>query len=228
MLGGVLSFFKLEEDKVILSSLAFSSGIMVSISIFELIPSAFNYLFYMYKLKGIFLLCIFILIGILFFYFFDKLFIKDMNNLYRLGFFSMVAIIIHNIPEGILTFLLASNNLKLGIIMALSIALHNIPEGISIMIPIYYGTGSRKKALLYTFIAGISEFFGGLVFYLLFGKYINNLFLSFLFSFISGVMIYLSLFELFPKTFEYKNERLSLLYFMIGIIFFFILHIFLH
>ena len=228
LLGGFISFFKIKENLIVLSSLAFASGIMLSISLLDLLPSAFKQLLYIYGLKGVFLLVLFFFLGGVVFFILDKLLTDSGDNLYRVGFFSMIAIIIHNIPEGILTFLLSSNNLELGLIMALSIALHNVPEGISIMIPIYYSTGSRKKAFLFTIVAGLSEFVGGVLFYILFGKYMNSLMFGFLFSFISGVMIYLSLFELIPKSFEYKKINLSVLFFMIGILFFLVVHIFLH
>ena len=44
----------------------------------------------------------------------------------------MVAIVLHNIPEGIATFITSNNNLKLGITLTIAIALHNIPEGLAV------------------------------------------------------------------------------------------------
>ena len=37
--------------------------------------------------------------------------------------------------------------------ICLAIALHNIPEGISIAVPIYYSTGSKFKAIIYTLLS---------------------------------------------------------------------------
>ena len=65
----------------------------------------------------------------------------------------MLAIILHNIPEGIATFITTTNNVKLGVALTIAIALHNIPEGISISIPIYYSTNSKLKSFIYTFIS---------------------------------------------------------------------------
>ena len=58
------------------------------------------------------------------------------NQLYKLGLISVVALMLHNIPEGITTFISSSLDSKLGIVLAASIALHNIPEGISLAVPI--------------------------------------------------------------------------------------------
>ena len=41
--------------------------------------------------------------------------------------------------------------LTLGTSIALAVAVHNIPEGIAVAVPLYYGTGSRKKALFIPF-----------------------------------------------------------------------------
>ena len=55
------------------------------------------------------------------------------------GIFSMIAIIIHNIPEGIATFLTTTSNLNLGLKLTIAIALHNIPEGLFVLIVAYKG-----------------------------------------------------------------------------------------
>ena len=47
-------------------------------------------------------------------------------------------------------FIASNNDVSLGISLAVAIAMHNIPEGISIMVPVYYGSGSYKKAFLFT------------------------------------------------------------------------------
>ena len=123
------------------------------------------------------------------------------NNLYKLGIISMIALILHNIPEGMITFLTTSKNTSLGISLSLSIALHNIPEGMIISIPIYYGEGSRKKACFYTLIAALSEPFGALISYL-FLYNINNFLFAILLSMTAGIMIYLSIYEI-----KYYKEK---------------------
>jgi ZIP family zinc transporter len=52
---------------------------------------------------------------------------------------------LHNFPEGIATFVTASNNLELGMGIALAVALHNIPEGLAVAGPVYAATGSNAK-----------------------------------------------------------------------------------
>ena len=131
----------------------------------------------------------------------------------------MLALMIHNIPEGILTFSTTTTNISLGLTLALSIMFHNIPEGLSISIPIYYSTNSRRKAVFYTAISGFSEVFGAILTYLFLFKYINNYFIGIILSLTTGIMIYISIFELLKNSFEYNKKRISYLFFIIGFIF---------
>ena len=48
-------------------------------------------------------------------------------------------------------------------LLTLAITLHNIPEGMSISVPILHATGSKKKAILYTALSGITEPIGALL-----------------------------------------------------------------
>jgi len=87
-------------------------------------------------------------------------------KLMRMGLFTALAIGIHNFPEGLATFLAALQDPKLGIAIAIAIALHNIPEGISVSVPIFYATGNRKKAFLYSVLSGMAEPVGAGIAYL--------------------------------------------------------------
>lgn len=118
------------REKLISYSLIFSAGIMIFISLFDLIPNSINYLMNFYNfIPSIIIGIIFILFGIVFTHFIDNFLVEDSNNLYKVGIISMIALIIHNIPEGIITFLTTTKDIKLGLPLACSIALHNIPDG---------------------------------------------------------------------------------------------------
>jgi ZIP family zinc transporter len=132
------------------------------------------------------------------------------KKLYRVGIIAMLSIILHNIPEGIATFMASTSNIKLGLTLALAIALHNIPEGISISVPIYYATNSKKKAFLYTFISGISEFFGAVLTYFFLKNFINDFLMGALFASIAGIMFYIGIYELLPTSFKYKKNKPTL------------------
>lgn len=106
----------------------------------------------------------------------------------------------------------------LGLSICIAIAMHNIPEGISIAIPIYYSTKSKFKAILYTLISALSELVGAIITYLFLGKFINDMFLGLLFSFIAGIMIQISFSKLLPTGNDYNN-KMAKIFFVIGFIF---------
>ena len=200
------------KEKIISSGLSFASGVMLFVSIVDLIPESISILGSSFWRGGVF----FILFGIFFGYVMDYKF--NNNSLYGVGIISMISIILHNIPEGIITFVSTSMNVRLGISLSIAIILHNIPEGISISVPIYYATGSKIKGFLYTFISGFSEFLGAIVGYFFF-PFFSEFVLGCLFSFIAGVMLFVSIFELFPKSFSYGYYKLGIILFVIGCFF---------
>lgn len=220
ILGVIPTFFKEKhKDTIINLSLSFSVGIMATISFTSLIPEAINYLenknFAIYLIVSIF-----VVLGIISSMLIDDSIEKIIpnNKLYKLGIVSIIALMLHNIPEGITTFITTSNNLKLGLTLSLAIALHNIPEGIAIAVPIYYSTNSRFKAIIYTIISGFSEFFGSILAYLFLAKYVNNQFLAFILALTAGIMIHISFYELLPNAKDYQNKKLTILGIIAGII----------
>lgn len=224
LIGTIPIFIKNKSNKIIVKSLSFAAGVMITVSITDLIPEGINYINNTFKIiPTILITLIFITIGIIISITIDK-YINREGELYKVGIISMIAIILHNIPEGIATYLATNANKILGIKLAIAIALHNIPEGISIAIPIYYGTKSRGKALLYTLFSALSEPLGALLAYLFLSKIINDNIMGILMSLIAGIMIQIAVYELIPTSLKYKNKKLSIVYLIIGILFMIINH----
>lgn len=132
------------------------------------------------------------------------------SSLLRMGYMSAIAITIHNFPEGLATFTATLKDPNLGIPIAVAIAIHNIPEGISVAIPLYFSTGSRKKAFTYSFLSGVSEPLGALVGYLFLMRFFNDLILGIIFALVAGIMVYISLDELLPASEKYGEHHLSI------------------
>lgn len=94
---------------------------MAGVSILDLIPESINFLNNEFLFfKSIIMVILFTLLGIVMAYFTGK-YIPDNNSikgdktLFKLGFMSMLAIMMHNIPEGIVTFVATNAEVKLGI-----------------------------------------------------------------------------------------------------------------
>ena len=220
-LSTLIGFFFLllkpkNKDNLLLTCLSFASGVMISISLTELFPEGIKLLNQKYNFTiSLLLSLIFINIGIILSKWINHQIIVP-NKLYHLGILSMIVITLHNLPEGIATYLTAEKNIHLGFSLAISIALHNIPEGFTISVPIFYATKSKVKAFLYTFIAGISEPLGAILAHLLLKSWINNIFMGNLYSFIAGIMLYISITELLPESLSYKRYKQTIISFIIG------------
>lgn len=139
------------------------------------------------------------------------------HKLMRMGVFTAIAIGIHNFPEGLATFLAALQDPHLGLAIAVAIALHNIPEGISVSVPIFYATGSRKKAFLYSVISGLAEPIGAAIGYLAIRLFLSGSsgvippeIMGVLFGAVAGIMVYISLDELLPTSRAYGKGHDSL------------------
>ncbi|KAI8472349.1 MAG: ZIP zinc transporter-domain-containing protein [Monoraphidium minutum] len=122
----------------------------------------------------------------------------------KLGLLAALAIGIHNLPEGVATFIAAVQSPALGALIVVAIALHNIPEGICIAMPIYYSTGSRWRALAFCLAAGMAEPLGGLLGWAALSRAgATPLALAVMFSVVSGMMVFISLAELLPTALRY-------------------------
>lgn len=140
------------------------------------------------------------------------------KKLMRTGVFTALAIGIHNFPEGFVTFLAALYDPALGIAIGIAIALHNIPEGISVSVPIYYATGSRRKAFVYSLLSGLAEPVGALIAYMLIrlvtGHESGGIpphIMGILFAAVAGIMVYISLDELLPTSRAYGKGHDSII-----------------
>lgn len=229
LLGSLVILFNIKEDKVnkfITFCLSFSIAIMIGISITDLIPTSFFQIFYKYTLfKAIFITIISFILGILIINIINKKMTNNENSLYKLGILNMIALMLHNFPEGIATFIGSISSPSLGIKLSLSIMFHNIPEGISIAVPIYYATKSKRKAIFNTFLSGIAEPFGAVLAYLFLKDFITDTMISIVLLFVAGLMISLSINEMLPKALSYKNNKYIYYGLFLGIILVLINHL---
>jgi ZIP family zinc transporter len=238
--GSALAFFTKKTNTKFLSvSLGFSAGVMIYVSFVEIFFKAKDSLILELGEKGGTILTVvsffagMFLIGLI-----DKFVpsfenphearsVEDMDEfeemhkdepkdtdrnsgLLRMGYMSAIAIAIHNFPEGLATFTAALKDISLGLPIAVAIAIHNIPEGIAVSIPIYFSTGSKKKAFMFSFLSGLSEPLGALVGYLLLLRFFNDLTLGIIFALVAGIMVYISLDELLPASEKYGEHHLSI------------------
>jgi len=202
----VFLFFKNFHKSWLSFLLGVSGGSMVYISFVELLPEA---------IKGIGAIPsnITFFIGIVFIAIIDVAIPHhyrqycckkgiEYNKLMVTGLITAIGIAIHNFPEGVAVFMSSVGNPRFGLSVAFATALHNIPEGVAVATPIYFATKDKMKSLKYSFLAGIAEPIGAVVTYLVLRPCLSHTFLSYIFAFVAGIMVYISFDELIPSSFE--------------------------
>ncbi len=228
-IGSALAFFTKKTNAKFLSiSLGFSAGVMIYVSMVEIFVKAQASLQQALGHKpGAIATVIAFFAGMLLIALIDRLIPQEGNphevqkmpqdakeqdkrKLMRTGTFTALAIAIHNFPEGLATFVSALQEPSLAIPIVVAIAIHNIPEGIAVSVPIYYATGSKKKAFLYSFASGLSEPVGALVGYLILLPFMNDMVYGLLFAGVAGIMVFISVDELLPSAREYGEHHLAI------------------
>lgn len=225
-IGSLISFFaKKTNTKMLSFSLGLSGGVMIYISFIEMLPNSLTLLEKAYGSSGSWYAIIAFFAGVTLSLIIDKLvpekdnphearFVESMNSdvdqskLHRVGIMTAIAITIHNFPEGIATFVSAYTNLEMGIPVAIAVAIHNIPEGIAVAVPIYFATGSKKKAMRLSFLSGLSEPIGALIAFLIIMPFINSVVLGIIFAVVAGIMVFISFDELLPSAQKYGNSHI--------------------
>ncbi|KAF1316969.1 Zinc-iron permease, partial [Globisporangium splendens] len=131
-------------------------------------------------------------------------------QLNRMGLLSALAIGIHNMPEGIATYVGALQNTSVGVSLAIGIGLHNIPEGIAVAAPIYFATGSRWKGIMWCAISAFAEPVGGTIAWLAVGDGMDPVSEGVLFGIVCGIMVCICIKELLPTAFKFAKGQTHL------------------
>lgn len=201
-IGSFIAFFSKRTNIKFLSlTLGFSAGVMIYVSFIEIFPKAQEALISAAGEKnGTFFTVVSFFGGMLLIALIDKL-IPNYENPHEMK----------NIEDVSEKTLKKNRSLhRMGIFSALAIGIHNFPEGIAVSVPIYFSTGSKKKALLYSLLSGLSEPLGAIIGYLILLPFMNDLIFGIIFAGVAGIMVFISLDELLPAAEKYGEHHLSI------------------
>jgi len=225
LFGILLSLIGKDKKKIANFAIGLAFTILLGMVVFDLIPEAIEHL----ESEPIFIRTIRIIIclaiGMGIFKLLDK-FVPhhhdhnhhdDTNHLFHIGVVTSIALILHNIIEGMAIYSISLNDLKTGLMMSIGVALHNIPLGIEI------GSGIRDtenkfiNKVILVIILTFSTVIGALILKLS-GMEISDLVLGSLITITLGMVIYIIIFELLKELIELKNNKYALSGAVFGII----------
>ena len=134
IIGAFLMHIFENKERFLVISLSMAFGVMASLIFLELLPESFEIFNEKYSsIISIAMILIFSIIGFLILKILDK-FIPDHEdddeaNLIHVGIVSSIAIILHNIIEGMAIYNTFNTSINLGILLSIGVGLHNIPLG---------------------------------------------------------------------------------------------------
>ena len=235
-IGGLLSMLTRRSDtRTLAFSMGLSAGVMVYISLVELLPEAtegFSAVFGEKTSSAMTALAFFGGMGLIALIDFlvpedenphelpapSEMLRPDSQRLKRTGTMLALAIGIHNFPEGMATFVAALDGMRIALPIVIAIAIHNIPEGIAVFVPIYHSTGSRRKAFRYTILSGLSEPLGALAGALLLMPFWNPAINAACLAAVAGIMVYISFDELLPGAERHGHHHMAIIGVVIGML----------
>ena len=136
------------------------------------------------------------------------------EHLHHIGLISSIAVIIHNLIEGMSLYLVSSKSLLSGLLLCIGIGLHNIPMGLVIASTLISSKYTKEKTLKLSIIVSISTFIGGLIMFLLGG--VNGMVEGVLLGLTIGMLLYILIFELYEQIKNMKDKNIARLGIAIG------------
>lgn len=141
------------------------------------------------------------------------------QRLHSMGVLTAVSIALHNFPEGLATFIATLKDPSVGAVLAIAIAIHNVPEGIAVAMPVYYSTGSKWKAFMWTLWSALAEPFGAFVAWLFFADSFDDIAYAIMFGIVGGMMVCIGLKELLPMAHRFdRQDKYSTNFLIIGMV----------
>ena len=223
-----------KTDSLISVLLAFAAGVMLSIVFIELIPEAYEHSNMAVAVVGVALGALLVIVlnkivdkisevgkvKLLFHGKFTEaaadgdISLHNKKGMLRSGIIILIAITLHNIPEGLAMGAAGQHDISLGMRLAIMIALHNIPEGMAVAAPLIAGGLSKGLTAFLSIAAGATTTIGAII-----GMYIggiNELTLAFSFSIAGGAMLYIVFAEVLPQSIAASKGRGPAMFALIG------------
>ena len=226
IIGALVAFLIKRKERVVDFSLGLAFGVIVMLILTHMLPETIELL----GLKYIFIFLIFTILGYMILRLLDN-FIPDHDddgkgmdkeelkeNLIHIGVITSVALVLHNIIEGMAVYSTVLSDASLGLAVTLGIGFHNIPLGMVIAGTFYQSNENIYKSILSILLVSLSTFAGGLIMFFLGLSSISPIISGILLSVTLGMLIFISMTELLPRIKNTKNKKVTYLGITIGVI----------
>ncbi|MBE6948899.1 MAG: zinc transporter ZupT [Ruminococcaceae bacterium] len=239
LVGAAIVLITNKRNNLMLTlALGLASGVMLSAAFMDMMPESEEYFSaWGSEAMGILMSVVFAIVGVLLAVCADKA-IPDgchcheehhhhdhhgdrkdhcAGDISRVGIMTMIAISLHNLPEGIALYFAGHHDMTLGIVLAIAVALHNIPCGITIAAPIYYSTGNKKRAFLFALVPSLVQPLSALLASLVLKNVMTDFVMGMMFAIVAGILLFLAIVELYPMARSYGHAKAGTIALFVGI-----------
>lgn len=219
-LGTLLNYLLIWRRPMIAFAFGFSAGVMLFISYFSLLPVAVRY-------GGMLAIGLGIFSSICFMRLLHLLPLSKVNkgcastHYERMGFFLIIAVIAHHLPEGAAIGVGFESEYQMGLLLVIALAIHNLPEGIALAIPLVAAGKKPHFVIGWSLLCGLS---------LPLGTWIGLMWLSHsmqmiavILAFAAATMIWIMVYEVFPHAYQ-LGRGWAIIGFVFGLFFMYIVH----
>lgn len=144
------------------------------------------------------------------------------NSILLASFIFLLAISIHNIPEGLslgINFNSPGSTIPYqGIIMSVILLIHNFLIGFTMCNSFLHSNKSFKFSLLLTTLSALPAYVFAICGYFISTISLNEVFLGTIFAISSGSLLYVLFIELLPQVFKEYKSKFTFLYILLGIV----------
>lgn len=144
------------------------------------------------------------------------------NSILLASFIFLLAISIHNIPEGLslgINFNSPGSTIPYqGIIMSVILLIHNFLIGFTMCNSFLHSNKSFKFSFLLTTLSALPAYVYAICGYFISTISLNEVFLGTIFAISSGSLLYVLFIELLPQVFKEYKSKFTFLYILLGIV----------
>jgi zinc and cadmium transporter len=208
LLGAVFIVFQRKLiDWLTTYLLAFSSGILLGTTFYDLIPDGFA------RLKGE--IYTWVMVGVVTFFILEKFIhwhshVEEQDadgSKKHIAYLSLAGDSIHNFIDGAVIGVTFLTSIPLGIATTIAVIAHEIPHELSDFFLLLYGGFTNKKALWYNFLSALTAIIGTVIVFVFSANILR--FSPYFVGFAAGNFLYIAASDLIPELHTKKLAQVS-------------------